>query len=245
VGRPRRGDPELLPEAIRSFSSEFRETLAIRKITVAIAAGLINSSRSEISRWRTGDDVPDERQLASLGEKLHIPRPDLMRLEALRHAAEAERQAGQRQGAASTRPPAPARPRHGLRSLWWAGATVLVLAVPAVLAGINALSSPGDSASAGDSPSAAAPEATAEAEAEVQPVTGEPVYLQCSNRDRSMLSAPGKARGGAHRGYLHPGQEFVVTGETQWWKRGFRKDDQRRQAVFVMAKYLSATGRKC
>lgn len=77
--------------------------------------------------------------------------------------------------------------------------------------------------------------------AQVRPVAGDPVYVQCSDRDRSVLSKPGRVRGGMPRGELHPGDRFVVTAKTAYWRYGRVPGDPDRQG-WVLAEYLCRTG---
>jgi hypothetical protein len=77
--------------------------------------------------------------------------------------------------------------------------------------------------------------------AQVRPVAGNPVYAQCSDRDRSVLSEPGRVRGGVPRGKLRPGDRFVVTSKTAYWRYGRVPGDPERQG-WVLAGYLCRTG---
>jgi hypothetical protein len=77
--------------------------------------------------------------------------------------------------------------------------------------------------------------------AQVRPVAGEPVYFQCSDRARSVLSKPGRVRGGLPRGTLRPGERFVVTSRTAYWRFGRVSDDPGRQG-WVLAQYLCRAG---
>lgn len=56
--------------------------------------------------------------------------------------------------------------------------------------------------------------------AQVHPVAGTLVYVQCADRARSVLSRPGRVRGGMPRGTLKPGDHFVVTAKTAYWRYG-------------------------
>ena len=77
--------------------------------------------------------------------------------------------------------------------------------------------------------------------AQVRPVAGNPVYTQCSDRDRSVLSEPGRVRGGMPRGRLWPGDRFVVTSKTAYWRYGRVPGDPERQG-WVLAGYLCRIG---
>jgi hypothetical protein len=77
--------------------------------------------------------------------------------------------------------------------------------------------------------------------AQVRPVAGSPEYAQCSDRDRSVLSEPGRVRGGRPRGKLRPGDRFVVTSKTAYWRYGRVPGDPERQG-WVLAGYLCRTG---
>lgn len=250
MGQPGRDDVALLPQDAPAFGEEIRSILRTRGLTVRAAAGLIASSASEISRWQCGRKVPDRWQFEIMGERLGIPAAEMRRLEALRRAAEQERIAPGRPpaGAEQTEAPRselPGRPR--LRPVWWWSAAAIVCVAVAIgwLTLRDRPDSPAGPPAAASGADADTDDAADASDTPVVPVRGEPAYVQCSDRDRSMLSAPGKARGGTHRGYIRPGQQFVVTGETQWWKRGYLKDDPAKQIVFVMSRYLSATNRRC
>jgi hypothetical protein len=60
----------------------------------------------------------------------------------------------------------------------------------------------------------------AAANASREPVAGRPVYRQCDTAARSILSEPGRDRGGEPRGMLRPGELFTVTAKTRYWKYG-------------------------
>ena len=80
--------------------------------------------------------------------------------------------------------------------------------------------------------------------AQKRPVAGNPVYAQCSDRDRSVLSEPGRVRGGVPRGKLRPGDRFVVTSKTAYWRYGRVPGDPERRQGWVLAGYLCRTDRK-
>lgn len=77
--------------------------------------------------------------------------------------------------------------------------------------------------------------------AQVHPVAGKPVYVQCSDRERSVLSRPGRVRGGMPRGTLKPGDHFVVTSKTAYWRYGTVPGDPARTG-WVLAGYLCRIG---
>jgi hypothetical protein len=54
-----------------------------------------------------------------------------------------------------------------------------------------------------------------------------------------MLSEPGRDRGGEPRGKLMPGERFVVTAKTRYWKYGQVVGDPHRRG-WVMSVYLCA-----
>ena len=70
-------------------------------------------------------------------------------------------------------------------------------------------------------------------------VPGEPVYEQCSDLPRSILTAPGRSRGGRPAGQLHPGERFVIEGRTEHWRCGHVQKDPQRMG-WVLAVYLCA-----
>ena len=72
---------------------------------------------------------------------------------------------------------------------------------------------------------------------QVMPMAGNPVYFQCSDRGRSILSKPGRVRGGLPRGTLKPGERIVVTSKTAYWRFGHVSDDPGRQG-WVLAQFL-------
>jgi hypothetical protein len=74
--------------------------------------------------------------------------------------------------------------------------------------------------------------------AAVHPVGGVPLYVQCSDRDRSILSRPGRARGGVPRGRLAPGERLVVTSSTAYWKYGRVPGASSGRQGWVLAEYL-------
>lgn len=73
----------------------------------------------------------------------------------------------------------------------------------------------------------------------VVPIAGRPVYWQCTDRPRSILTLPGKGRGGVAIARLMPGAAFVVTGRTDFWKRGYVPGAPANPEGFVMSEYLS------
>ncbi|WP_431921682.1 hypothetical protein [Nonomuraea jabiensis] len=75
----------------------------------------------------------------------------------------------------------------------------------------------------------------------IWPVEGQPVYRQCSPRDRSILSEPGQARGGQLLGHLRVDERFVVSKRTKYWRFGHIQDDAKR-AGWVMSSYLCLVG---
>ena len=75
--------------------------------------------------------------------------------------------------------------------------------------------------------------------AAITQIPGEPVYEQCSNRPRSILTAPGRSRGGRPAGELRPGEHFVLEERTQYWRSGYVENDPQRKG-WVMAVYLCA-----
>ncbi|MEV1238507.1 hypothetical protein [Nonomuraea sp. NPDC049750] len=73
------------------------------------------------------------------------------------------------------------------------------------------------------------------------PVEGQPVYRQCSPRDRLILSQPGQVRGGQLLGHLRVGERFVVSKRTTYWRFGHVEGDAKREG-WVMSSYLCLSG---
>jgi len=243
MGRPVKDDLATLSTNIESFAHALRTTLKARGLPLRVVARSINASDSAISRWQCGKDVPGADQLAVLCEQLGVHGAERERLESLREAAEQDKIASRRNvSSAETplvgRPPARRWPR---RLPWLVGAASAAVICAVVIGWIAMSAGPATPPQSG---SAATQQGDTDTTT-VSPVIGGPVYTQCSDRDRSMLSAPGSTRGGEHRGTIRPGQEFVVTGETLRWKRGYLKDDPDKRIVFVMSSYLSRTKRHC
>ncbi|MEU4224785.1 hypothetical protein AB0F17_10865 [Nonomuraea sp. NPDC026600] len=76
---------------------------------------------------------------------------------------------------------------------------------------------------------------------QIWPVEGQPVYRQCSPRDRSILSQPGQVRGGQLLGHLRVGERFVISKRTTYWRFGQVEGDVKREG-WVMASYLCLVG---
>lgn len=67
------------------------------------------------------------------------------------------------------------------------------------------------------------------------------LYVQCADRARSVLTQPGRARGGTVNGEIRPGEKFTVTGQTAFWKYG-HTDAAPVLTGWVLADYLCHTG---
>jgi hypothetical protein len=65
-------------------------------------------------------------------------------------------------------------------------------------------------------------------------------YVQCADRTRSVLSRPGRSRGGTPQGQIRPGERFIVTGQTAFWKYG-HTDAAPVRTGWVLADYLCHT----
>ncbi len=148
--------------------------------------------------------------------------------------------------APAVRPPAyaapvtPRAPRTGRRRLLAAGAvatSVFGWVVAAVLASGVMHGQRADAAPGAVRERVSGESLHATSAAQVLPVSGEPVYSQCSDRGRSILTKPGRVRGGMLRGRLRPGERFVVTSKTAYWRFGRVPGASGRQG-WVMAEYL-------
>lgn len=90
----------------------------------------------------------------------------------------------------------------------------------------------------GDAVSGAAPaHATGDRNGHVQPLPHDLPYVQCGDRTHSILSGPGRSRGGTPLGEIHPGERFIVTGQTAFWKYG-HTDGTSPRTGWVLADYL-------
>jgi hypothetical protein len=79
---------------------------------------------------------------------------------------------------------------------------------------------------------------------EMTAVRGSPIYEQCSNRARSILTRPGRDREGKPAGPpLDPGERLVVSQRTPFWKYGYVEGDSTRKG-WVQSEYLCRTTAK-
>ena len=89
----------------------------------------------------------------------------------------------------------------------------------------------------GDGVSGASPAHDEESRTHVQPLPHNLPYVQCADRPRSILTGPGRSRGGRPLGELAPGERFIVTSQTAFWKYGHTEAAPARTG-WVLADYL-------
>ena len=246
MGRPRKVISRQQP--VREFADALEAAQKSLDLSVTEFGEVLHFSKSTVSRWITGETVPAADQIKPLANRLGPAR--FAELERLRVVAAAmvARPAVAETPVAETpmaetpmaetavahsvdaetvvQPPAATAGRR--LSWWWigGGAAAAVAGVAAVVVPI-VRGGPADSGG-GDTGRTA-----------VVQVTGNPVYWQCTDRKRSLLSAPGKARGGDTVGALERGAAFVVTAKTDFWRSGYVRDDPRHTRGWVMNEYLS------
>ncbi|MCU7722650.1 helix-turn-helix domain-containing protein [Actinoplanes sp. KI2] len=226
VGRPRKAISR--PQPVHEFAEALEAARESLDMSQADLAKVLHFSTSTVSRWLTGATVPAADQIKPLANRLEPG--EFAELERLRviaaviavrpavaettveHSAEAQ---------VVMLPPVGRRPR------WWIGA-----AAAAAIAGSAAVVVPIVGGGSEDADSSDTGRTT------VVPVAGNPVYWQCTDRKRSILSAPGKSRGGDPVGALDRGAAFVVIAKTDYWRNGYVRDDPRHTRGWVMNDYL-------
>jgi lambda repressor-like predicted transcriptional regulator len=140
--------------------------------------------------------------------------------------------------------PDPAPPEDPTPSPWRRGSLLMAgaLTVTAALVCLLILALHSGPPAAGSSTPPITSDAAA-ANARQEPVAGRPEYRQCSTADRSILSQPGRDRAGEPRGTLRPGELFVVTAKTRYWKYGQVVGDPNRTGWVMSANLCAVPGR--